>query len=35
MSDLPQPLSHDMIIEVLQARKFAHIVDDDGDVGGN
>ena len=35
MSVLPKPLSQQMIVEVLNARGFAHFVDDDGDVGGN
>jgi hypothetical protein len=35
MSDSPQPLSHDMIIAALNAREFAHFVDEDGDIGGN
>lgn len=35
MPDVPQPLSHDMIIEALKARDFEYFVDDDGDIGGN
>ncbi|WP_306205609.1 type III secretion system chaperone family protein [Actinoplanes sp. RD1] len=35
MSAVPQPLSHDMIVDALKAREFAHFVDEDGDIGGN
>ncbi|MEV4638444.1 YbjN domain-containing protein [Actinoplanes sp. NPDC049548] len=35
MSAPLQPLSHDLIVSALNAREFAHFVDEDGDVGGN